>query len=96
MKQSNLNGQGASLVSSDTDDLIFQKVCALLAPFNRNDIALTRNTVIVSDLEIDSVAVFDLIMEVEDAYDITFPMETVSEMKTIGDLVDTVRALKAA
>ncbi|MEL7480465.1 MAG: acyl carrier protein [Pseudomonadota bacterium] len=96
MKQTQLNGQSASLVSSGSDDLIFQKVCALLAPFNQNDIPLTRDTAIVSDLEVDSVAVFDLIMEVEDAYDITFPMETVSDIKTVGDLVDTIRTLKAS
>lgn len=94
MKQAKLNGQATALVPSDTDDLIFQKVCSLLAPYNRNEIALTRSTNIVSDLEVDSVAVFDLIMEVEDAYDITFPMETVSDMKSVGDLVDTIRALK--
>jgi acyl carrier protein len=50
--------------------------------------------VIVSDLEVDSVAVFDLIMEVEDSYDITFPMETVSEMKSVGDLVGTIQTLR--
>jgi len=94
MKQVNLNGQSTTLVSSETNDLILQKVCSLLAPFNRNDIVLTRSIEIVSDLEVDSVAVFDLIMEVEDAYDITFPMETVSDMKSIGDLVDTIRTLK--
>ena len=96
MNKPNLNGHNAGLVTNDANDLIFQKVCGLLAPYNRNDLSLTRSTVIMSDLEIDSVSVFDLIMEVEDAYDITFPMETVSSMKSIGDLVDTIRALKSA
>ncbi|MEM7661358.1 MAG: acyl carrier protein [Pseudomonadota bacterium] len=96
MTKPKLNGHTAGLVSTDTDDLIFQKVCGLLAPYNRNELALTRSTIIMSDLEIDSVSVFDLIMEVEDTYDITFPMETVSSMRSIGDLVDTIRALKAA
>ncbi|MEL7454243.1 MAG: acyl carrier protein, partial [Pseudomonadota bacterium] len=81
--------------TSDSDDLIFKKVCSLLAPYHKNDLVLTRDTVIMTDLEVDSVVVFDLIMEVEDAYDVTFPMETVSEMKSVGDLIDTIRALKA-
>ncbi len=95
MKHANLNGHGTALVPSQADDAIFQKVCALLGPYNRNDIPLTRSTIIVSDLEVDSVAVFDLIMEVEDAYDVTFPMETVSDLKSLGDLVETIRSLKA-
>lgn len=81
-------------ITSGPDDPLFQKVCALLAPYNRNNVAITRQTVIVSDLEVDSVAVFDLIMEVEDSYDITFPMETVSEMKSVGDLVGTIQTLR--
>lgn len=81
-------------MSSNTEDLILQKVTSLLIPFNRNDIAISRGTEIITDLEVDSVAVFDLIMEVEDGYDITFPMETVSEIKSVGDLVDTIRSLK--
>jgi len=79
-----------------TEDLILQNVSALLAPFNRNKIIIKRETEIITDLEIDSVAVFDLIMEVEDGYDITFPMETISEMKSVGELVDTIRLLKNA
>jgi len=83
-------------VSSNTEDLILQKVSSLLSPFNRKGILIARDTTIMSDLEVDSVAVFDLIMEVEDSYDITFPMETISEMKSVGDLVDTIRTLKNA
>lgn len=75
---------------------ILETIRTLLTPYNRNTIAITRETAIMADLEVDSVAVFDLIMEVEDGYDITFPMETVSEMRTVGDLVDTIRVFKNA
>lgn len=96
MTKANPNGSAPPLMASATDDLIHQKVCALLAPYNHKGADISRGTAIMSDLEVDSVAVFDLIMEVEDAYEITFPMETVSEMNTVGDLVDTIRALKTA
>lgn len=76
------------------DDLVFHKACKLLMPFNTNQIALSRETNIASDLEIDSVAIMNLIMEVEDAYDISFPMNLIAEIKTVGDLVDTVHQLK--
>ncbi|MEL7127999.1 MAG: phosphopantetheine-binding protein [Pseudomonadota bacterium] len=84
------------VVTGSQDDPIFQRVCDLLEPYNRKGIALTRATGIVADIEVDSVAVFDLIMEVEDVYDVIFPMETVGEMRTIGDLVDTIGGLRVS
>ena len=81
-------------MTSHTEDLLFQKVVSLLVPYNHNGIDVGRETEIMAELNVDSVAVFDLIMEVEDEYDVTFPMETVSEVKSVGDLVDSIRRLK--
>ena len=78
---------------SAEQDLVFLRTCELLQKFNKRGIELRRGTDLTSDLEIDSVAALDLIMEVEDAYDITFPMNRISELKTIGDLVDAVHQL---
>ena len=77
------------------DDLIFLKTCSFLGKYNEAGIKLARETRIVADLEVDSVEVFDLIMEVEDEYAVSFPMELVSEIQTIGELVDTIRRLKS-
>lgn len=81
-------------MTANTEEILFQKVTALLVPYNHNKVSVTQETEIMAELNVDSVAVFDLIMEVEDEYDITFPMETVSEIKSVGDLIDTIRKLK--
>lgn len=96
MTDANPNAPSGPQLATQNDDLIQDKVIALLTPYNHKGVEITRETAIMVDLEIDSVAVFDLIMEVEDAYEVTFPMETVSEMRTVGDLVDTIRSYKAA
>jgi len=57
----------------------------------RSDYA--KRSGIVSDLEVDSVAVFDLVMELEDHYDISISMEQVSDIKTVGELVICVKEL---
>lgn len=49
----------------------------------------------MSDLEVDSTAVFDLIMELEDHYDISVPMEVISDVKTVGELVHAIQELLA-
>lgn len=72
------------------DDLVLRKVCRKLQQFNVRNIPLTAETDITGDLEIDSVAVLDLIMEVEDEYGISFPMNLVSEIRTVGDLVQAI------
>jgi acyl carrier protein len=72
------------------DDLVLRKVCRKLQQFNVRNLELTGETDITGDLEIDSVAVLDLIMEVEDEYGISFPMNLLSEIRTVGDLVRAI------
>jgi acyl carrier protein len=72
------------------DDLVLRKVCKKLQQYNVRNLELTGETDITGDLEIDSVAVLDLIMEVEDEYGISFPMNLLSEIRTVGDLVRAI------
>jgi acyl carrier protein len=76
------------------DDLVFRRVCALLEPLNHKGVKLTRDIDLVADLEIDSVSVLDVVMDVEDAYDISIPVNTISETRTLGELVDAIHAIK--
>ncbi|MEL7491768.1 MAG: phosphopantetheine-binding protein [Pseudomonadota bacterium] len=78
----------------EDDDLVFHKICALLEPINHKGVKLTRETDLIADLEVDSVAVLDIVMDIEDSYDISIPVNTISETKTIGELVDAIHAIK--
>ncbi len=75
------------------NDLVFLKACELLKPYNLKDISLQKSTHISADLELDSVAVLDLIMEVEDSYGISIPMNSIAKIQTIGDLVQAIHDL---
>lgn len=66
------------------------QICKLLTPFNSAGKILNVDTDIASDLNIDSVAVMDFVMEVEDHFDIEIPLNVVSETRTIGDLAAVV------
>jgi len=72
------------------DDLVFHKICKMLEQYNPSSMTLTTDIDITGDLQIDSVAVLDLIMEVEDEYGISFPMNLLSEIRTVGDLVQAI------
>ena len=75
----------------DLKDAAFQKTCELLQPFNAENVTLSLDTNITADLNIDSVAVLDLVMEVEDIYEVSLPVNQLSEIRTIGDLVDAIQ-----
>ena len=76
-----------------TPDAVLESICGYLAPLNKAGIALDADTDIAADLEVDSVAVMDLVMSIEDAYDIMIPMNRLSEVRTVGDLAQTVQTL---
>ena len=80
-------------MSESSREQIFVKICELLKPYNPQNRQITLQSGIVSDLEVDSVAVFDLVMELEDHYDISISMEQVSDIKTVGELVNCVNQL---
>ena len=80
-------------MTQPTREQVFDKICELLKPYNPQNRSITLQSGIVSDLEVDSVAVFDLVMELEDHYDISISMEQVSDIKTVGELVNCVQEL---
>ncbi len=51
---------------------------------------VTEDMEIGADIEIDSVEVFDVVMELEEHFDVSLPMEVTSEIRTIGDLARAV------
>ena len=55
---------------------------------------VTGDADLVADLGLDSLQVMELLMEMEDAFDISIPVNTISEIKTIGELVDAIHAIK--
>jgi acyl carrier protein len=58
-------------------------------------VELSDQTSIVRDLGLDSVAVMDFVMKIEDRFDISVPLDKIADIETLGDLVFAVRDLKA-
>ncbi len=57
-------------------------------------VSLSDQTNIVNDLGLDSVAVMDFVMEIEDRLDVSIPLDRIAEVETLGDLIRTVQILK--
>ncbi len=56
---------------------------------------LSRATSFVNDLNADSLDTVELVMELEDEFDLTIPDEEAEKLKTIGEAIDyIVKALE--
>ena len=80
-------------MSEPTREEIYDKICELLKPYNPKNRPIEMSSGIMSDLEVDSTAVFDIIMGLEDHFDISIPMEMVSDIKTVGELTTAIKEL---
>jgi len=75
---------------SDSEKKVYDEVLALLQRYNREGRELRPETDLNAELNIDSVAAMDLIMELEDKFDIDIPINLVADLRTVQDLVATV------
>lgn len=75
---------------------VMAEICRQLEPFQAEDgRAITGATVISKDLSIDSLAVMDMVMDLEDRFDVSIPMNVVAEIHTVNELADTILSLSA-
>jgi len=77
---------------SEIRDVIFATMRAQL----REPVELTDNTNIANDLGLDSVAVMDFVMEIEDRLNVSVPLDRIAEVQTLGDLVTTLHNVLSA
>lgn len=77
-----------------TRETVFVEIARLLERFRAGDKAVTFDTVIAEDLTMDSLQVMDLMMELEDRFDVSIPLNLVPEIATVGQLADTIYASK--
>jgi acyl carrier protein len=74
---------------------VMVEICRHLEPFRTGEAPIVGATVITKDLTIDSLAVMDMVMELEDRFDVSIPMNVVAEIYTVDELADTILDLSA-
>ena len=72
-----------------------EKIKAIIAEvLNIDADSITADTTFVDDLGADSLDIFQIIMGIEDEYDIELENESVEQIQTVGDAVEAIRAIK--
>lgn len=68
--------------------MVFEKVKAILGEqFDVEEDSITLDTSVVDDLGADSLDVVDLLMSIEDEFEIEIPDTEIDNIKTVGELV---------
>lgn len=66
-----------------------QKVIAEVLNVETDDI--TMNTTFVDDLGADSLDIFQIIMGIEEEFDIEIPTEAAEKIVTVGDAIEQIK-----
>jgi acyl carrier protein len=75
---------------------VIREICVHLEPYQVGEKPITGETVIAKDLTIDSLAIMDMVMELEDRFDVSIPMSVIAEIHTVDQLADTIQDLRAS
>ena len=71
-----------------------EQVIAVLKKFDKTDKKIDVSTDIAAELDLDSLAVMDVIMDLEESLDISIPLNLIPDIRTVGDLAETIGQLK--
>ncbi len=70
------------------------RVCELLEPLaGQSGHSIGEATDLIGELELSSLKIMDLLMEVEDHFDVTIPLNRLPEVRTVGDLASMINQL---
>ena len=72
------------------------EIVELLAQRVPPGVNVSAETQIVGGLGLDSVGILDFIMDIEDRFDISIPLDRVAEVQTVAELCRAIEALKRA
>ena len=68
--------------------MVFDRIRAILAEqFSEDESGITLNTNLADDLGADSLDMTDLVMAIEDEFEIEIPDDTIANVKTVADIV---------
>lgn len=73
--------------------MILEKVKAILAEqFDVDEDKISEDTDLQEDLGADSLDVVDLLMSIEDEFEIEVPDDEIEDLKTVGAIVNYIEA----
>lgn len=79
---------------ADSSTRIRNEIAAVFEQVLGHPVTIDDRTDIVEDLGMDSLAVMNFVMAIEDFYDISIPLDRIAQIQTVGDLILAVEGLR--
>jgi len=70
-----------------------QQLFQILEPFVPQGFELKAETDLVTDLNLDSMKVMDIVAEVEDVFDISIPLNLLPDIRTVEDFASQLQKI---
>lgn len=74
-------------------DEICSGLCDILRPFATEGQDLNADTELVADLGLSSLKIMELLMEIEDRFDVTIPLNVLPDVRSVGDFARQLEKL---
>lgn len=74
---------------------VMREIRRCLTPFQTSDRPIDGDTVIADGVTVDSLTVMDLMMTLEDRFDVVIPVNLMAEVRTVDQLAQSVLVLHA-
>jgi acyl carrier protein len=72
---------------------ILSQVYEILGPYTPDGQSLSENTEIMTDLALDSMKVMQLLLDTEERFDISIPLNIIPDVRTVGHFARCVQQL---
>ena len=72
------------------------RIYEVLQPYVPQGVTLTENSELVADLGLSSIDVMEMIVEIEDHFDISIPLNILPDISTVGDLARSLGKIDQA
>lgn len=76
-------------------DEIMRLLCDRLSALTQSELSISPDTNLISQLSIDSIKLLNLIMEIEDTFDVSIPINGLTDVQTVRQLADLVYKIKS-
>lgn len=70
---------------------VLQQILEILKPLVPEGLKITTETALVTDLGLDSLKVMKILEQLEDHFDISIPINILSDIRTLGDLEQQIQ-----
>jgi acyl carrier protein len=79
---------------ADDNQEILNAIIEALGALTQNKVPIDASTVLRQDLNLDSLAEMDLLMALEDKFDVSISLNHLPEIDTVGDLAAMIAMMK--